>query len=199
MIVGSIPAWDIAFFKIINSSHTAFFDRFFSSVSNLGNGWVMFPIFFLLLLWKKNGTYRKTCLILAAVTLSVGGVTNAVVKELVDRPRPSAYFVAPGTREALDPDRSFEVHVVGGNLTDGSFPSGHTNTAFSLATLAVFIFGRQFWPVYAAAAIVAFSRVYLGFHFPLDTLAGACLGVSITLLVWLVASRLRLLKPGASE
>ncbi len=193
--MASILAWDIALFKIINSGHTPFLDRFFSLACNLGNGLVMFPLFFAVIFWKKPKACRKTLLILAAVALALGGIINASVKELVGRPRPPAYFVVPGTNAPEEAARSFEVHVVGKMLSDDSFPSGHTNTAFCLATLALLVFGRQFWPVYILAAMAAFSRVYLGFHFPLDTLAGASLGISVALVVWLVARKLRFLEP----
>lgn len=182
---------DVSLFKIINSHHNLFFDRFFSLVTYLGNGWVIIPLLFVLVLWRAPRSKRILTLATVAAALSIGGLSNSVVKELVDRARPSIYFVSPETQTAPEEGRLFGVHVVGKRLNDDSFPSGHTNTAFALATLAVLILGKRFWPAFIVAALVAYSRMYLGFHFPLDTLAGACLGTTIALLVWRGASRLR--------
>lgn len=189
-IVRSVLAEDIGLFKMVNAGHTLFLDRFFSMVSYLGYGWVMFPLFSLVVFWRKRGSHRISILAISAIALSISGFSNAVIKELVGRPRPAAYFIAPDTKTTTEEGPLFDVHVVGKKLNDDSFPSGHTNTAFALATLAVLIFGKGFWPTFILAAMVALSRVYLGFHFPLDTLAGACLGSAVALLIWRGASRL---------
>jgi len=69
------------------------------------------------------------------------------------------------------------------SITAGSFPSGHTIAAFSVAT----IFARRYpqhhwvaWLAYGAAATVAFSRLTLQSHFPSDVFLGAALGYSIS-------------------
>jgi membrane-associated phospholipid phosphatase len=62
-----------------------------------------------------------------------------------------------------------------------SFPSGHTAVAFATAlTLALAV--RRWWVVAAAlayAALMAYSRLYLGHHYPSDVAAGVVLGASI--------------------
>jgi undecaprenyl-diphosphatase len=175
---------DMLLFKIINTHHTAFFDRFFLFVSYLGNGWVMIPLFFVFLLWRLPKSRRIYIFVCAAVALSVSGLCNSAVKQLVGRPRPSAYFVSPNMNTATEEGRLYGVHVVGERLYNHSLPSGHANTAFTVATLTVIIFGIRFWPAFLVAMAVAYSRVYMGFLFPLDTLAGACIGSVIALGVW---------------
>jgi undecaprenyl-diphosphatase len=194
-IAKAAVAADITLFEIINTHHRLFFDWFFLFVSYLGNGWVMIPLFFVFILWKTPKSRRIRILVVAAVALSVSGVFNTAVKQLVGRPRPSAYFVFPSPNTAIEQGRSYGVHVVGKRFYDHSFPSGHTNTAFTIATLAVFIFGRQFWPAFVVAIAVAYSRVYMGAHFPLDTLAGACIGSIIVLVVWYGAATVAPQKP----
>jgi undecaprenyl-diphosphatase len=64
-----------------------------------------------------------------------------------------------------------------------SFPSGHTSAAFLFATLLFLHFGPLALPAYGWAMAVAMSRVYLGVHFPTDTLVGAALGTGLGLAV----------------
>jgi len=66
----------------------------------------------------------------------------------------------------------------------GSFPSGHTSTAFAGATLIERNFGElAAIPAYALATLVAYSRVEAGWHFPSDVLAGAALGILTTRII----------------
>ena len=116
---------------------------------------------------------RRRCaftVVLLAVLL--GSVTaNDIVKPVVRRTRP--FDAMPGT-------------VIGGRPNDASFPSGHSTTAFAAAlTLSrVAPAGAPVW--WALAALIAFSRVYLGVHYPLDVLGGAALGVACgALAIWL--------------
>ena len=183
-IVHAAVAADITLFKIINSHHAPFFDWFFWIITYLGNGWIVIPPFVALVLWKVPKSRRMRVLIGSAVVLSVTGLSNTAVKELVDRPRPLTYFVSSTTDSSAPAQRLYEVHVVKQKLYGHSVPSGHANTAFTLAALTVLVFGIRFWPAFLVALAVAYSRVYLGVHFPLDTLAGACLGIIMTLALW---------------
>lgn len=64
-------------------------------------------------------------------------------------------------------------------LDSYSFPSGHATTAFGMATML-----SSFYPLvpvqlaaFSAAALIAFSRIYVGEHYPSDVLTGAALGI----------------------
>jgi membrane-associated phospholipid phosphatase len=65
----------------------------------------------------------------------------------------------------------------------GSFPSGHTIAAFSIATVVARRYRNHRWVPYVAygsAALVGFSRMTLSAHFPSDVFVGAALGYSIS-------------------
>lgn len=62
-----------------------------------------------------------------------------------------------------------------------SFPSGHTSAAFMMATLLGYYLPSLMILLYCWAALVGFSRVVLGVHFPTDILVGVILGVGTAL------------------
>ncbi len=68
----------------------------------------------------------------------------------------------------------------------GAFPSGHASIAFACATVLAWASPRLRIPAFVLAAGIAWSRVYVGVHWPLDVLGGALLGVLMgTLFVFL--------------
>lgn len=73
-----------------------------------------------------------------------------------------------------------------------SFPSGHAAAAFACATLLAWLTPLPKVPLFVLAALIAFSRVYVGVHYPLDVIGGAVLGVATaTALRRLVEARRR--------
>jgi undecaprenyl-diphosphatase len=103
----------------------------------------------------------------ALLAFSVERVVYWIMKNSLKRARPA---------EAL-PD--FKSHIIASD--EFSFPSGHTSAAFLFVTLLTFHFGPVLVLLYPWAMAVAMSRVYLGVHFPSDTVMGAVLGSSLAL------------------
>jgi len=100
-----------------------------------------------------------------------------VAKAVADRPRP--YESVPGT--VL---RQMHAHA-------SSFPSSHTAAAFGLALALLPFLPRPAGVVALVYAFfVAWSRIYLGVHFPLDVLGGAGIGLMAGGLVLVLSSRL---------
>ena len=95
-----------------------------------------------------------------------------------------------GIFERSRPPEATGIDALVGVPATPSFPSGHAMTAFAAAGAVAVLAPRLRWPVLALAAIIAFSRVYLGVHFWLDVLAGAALGLLVGLAVaWPLRSR----------
>ena len=72
-----------------------------------------------------------------------------------------------------------------------SFPSGHATVSFACATVLALAVPRLTWPFFVLAALISFSRVYVGVHYPFDVLAGAVLGVAIAIALRTLAAALR--------
>jgi membrane-associated phospholipid phosphatase len=183
-LVHQAIAADISLFKLINAHHTAFLDVFFAAVGYLGDGWVIIPLFLALIIFKAPKRRRARVVVFVTIAFIVGGLANGLGKRFVDRPRPAAYFAAESATPGPESRCPFVVHTVGDRLVSYSFPSGHAHTAFSIAVLVVLIWGKRYWLGFVIAALVAYSRVYVGAHFPLDSLVGACMGAGITWAVW---------------
>ena len=127
-----------------------------------------------LLVWDRKKLASVFLIILFSALL--GWVIVFILKEVVARDRPSHYF-------------SEIIHIVGVELHQGSFPSGHTQLAFCVATVLAKKYSRSWKFVYPWAVIVAYSRVYVGAHFPLDVIVGAFIGYGTAKLVLWIKSR----------
>ncbi|MBN1939312.1 MAG: phosphatase PAP2 family protein [Candidatus Aminicenantes bacterium] len=195
-----VLTWDIGLFRFINSHHSRIFDAFFWGCSTFGSAWVIVPIYFAFIVIISERRRVLTVFIASVATLITGAVLVEAIKSGVDRPRPPAYFEAAGGQATADGRAgavvdnksggrgSFMVHNVGPALRSRSFPSGHSWVSFEIATLLALFFGRRFRWVYLAAAAIAYSRIYVGVHFPLDVLGGAIGGTLLALLAWRVTA-----------
>jgi membrane-associated phospholipid phosphatase len=116
--------------------------------------------------------------LLAGEAVADAEILTEVLKPAVSRWRPSA--LPPGGNFA-------DTFAEGGNRfssAHSSFPSGHTITAFAVATVISRRYGRQHrWvPIlaYGASAAIGFSRLTLSAHYTSDVFVGAVLGYSIS-------------------
>jgi undecaprenyl-diphosphatase len=86
--------------------------------------------------------------------------------------------------------RPHEPHPLVAVPHSSSFPSGHTATAFAGATTLSYLVPRGAPAFYVLAAAIAYSRLYVGVHFPVDVAGGVVIGV-VTALLLLAAARRR--------
>ena len=136
---------------------------FISALGNLGIIWIALGVF--LLFVKK---YRKAGFMVLIALLIEFLICNVYLKNAVAAPRP------------FDINTSVELLIP--KPGDHSFPSGHTGAAFATAA-ALYISkvrGRGF--VFILACAMAFSRLYLYVHFPVDILGGIAVGTGSGLL-----------------
>jgi undecaprenyl-diphosphatase len=134
------------------------FDTIFVALTHIGSfGIVWFTLAVIATLRLRRPIIFP--LVVAAYFLSAA-ITD-VLKLAIDRHRPVDHPLVPA-------------------LATHSFPSGHAATSFACAaTLATFVSRRGRIVLYVLAAGIAYSRVYVGVHYPLDVLAGAAIGFGV--------------------
>ena len=171
--------WDQALFLQLNSFGSSFWDPFFLLLSHKATN-VVFYLSLLLYIGYKRNTQQALILFFLAVLLVVitDQITNAF-KYGFERLRPC---YTEGIKEKM----RWVKEGCGGRY---SFFSGHASNSFALATFFGFIFSKykRLLPLmFGLAAAVAYSRIYLGVHFPLDILCGSLFGILWTSLYFSV-------------
>ncbi len=108
---------------------------------------------------RESLLYLTICLIAVGMSDGVG----SILKTIFERPRPCQ--VLDGVNLLVGCGKSF------------SFPSNHAANAFSLSAGLSYFFKGAHIPLYLIAGVIAFSRVYVGVHYPSDVVFGAVVGV----------------------
>jgi membrane-associated phospholipid phosphatase len=108
----------------------------------------------------------------SGISIAFAALTTASIKLAVQRERP--YKKYPNDITARTHSGPY------------SFPSGHTTSAFAMATALTLSY--QEWyvavPAYVYAGLVGYSRMRLGMHFPSDVFGGMVIGIGSGFLVW---------------
>ena len=168
LAVDGVPGWDASLFRTVHDLPTGLEPVLWAPMQ-LGSA--LAPGVVAALTWVAWGRWRPS---VGAVVAGLGGWWAAqLVKEQVDRGRP---FLLLGD----------DVRV-GAPQAGLGYLSGHATVAFALAAVVSPYLTRPTRVlVYALAGVVAFARVHVGAHFPLDVVAGAALGYGVGWL-WNVA------------
>ncbi len=129
-----------------------------------GNAWFIpaLAVLAAALIWKGGRRGRVFVLMLALVIGAGDGLVINTVKKAVARPRPYATIT--------------EARLLTGKGGVGAMPSSHTSTWVAAALIAAVCYRRSWRFMVPLAGCMAFSRVYVGAHYPTDVLAGVVLG-----------------------
>tara|TARA_B110000459_G_C16593895_1_gene487616 strand:- start:124 stop:690 length:567 start_codon:yes stop_codon:yes gene_type:complete len=165
--------WDKTLFLWLNTRGTPTFDSFWMMMTNRASNILIYLILWLFISWKttwKKGLYLL--LFTALLILLTDQLTN-LFKLNFGRLRP-----------CYDQEIKSLIRLVKSNCGGRfSFFSGHASNSFALAIffggiLKSYIRYSNYGLLFIAS-LIAYSRVYIGVHFPLDIICGAIAGVSI--------------------
>jgi undecaprenyl-diphosphatase len=157
----------ITFYWLNRTLRARYLDRIMPMITHLGGAIVSVSLSLVFLL--ANDSLLRNLGKHLAMSLLISHLIVVFCKKSFPRRRP---------HQALD-----EVFTAGNVLHDPSFPSGHATAAFCVAATLAPLFSVGAICLYALASIVAYSRVYLGLHYPSDVLIGSCLGITTTLFI----------------
>ena len=134
--------------------------RFFTHLGDSGAVWIALCAVLLLLRPTRRGGVEL------ALSLAVTAILcNLILKPIIARDRP---FLSIEELELIVPA-----------LTSYSFPSGHASSSLTAAMTLTLVYGRRGAWAFLPAVLIAFSRMYVGIHYPSDVIVGALLGCAV--------------------
>lgn len=170
-----LTQFDHWLFEKVNQSWTnSFFDFLFPAITDLHKNPLTLLVVLPLLafwIWKRKVLALKWLLVLIFSIGLADLISYRVIKKNVLRDRPQYTGI--------------QVNLRTHEHTGTSFPSNHAANMGAAATTLT-LAAPPLWPVFFAIGLsVAYSRVYVGVHFPIDVAAGFALGSLVAILIWL--------------
>lgn len=177
-ILDSIIDIDTNLFLFFNGINSPFWDSVFYVITGK-LFWIPFVLGLLVLTYLKAGWRVIYVFLFMGIAMGLSDIISVkLFKEVFERLRPCHNPIITGL-----------VHTVNGHCGGQfGFVSSHAANSFALAVFAGLLFKQKFKFVMPAmlfwAALVSYSRVYVGVHFPLDIICGGLLGAFIACLVY---------------
>ena len=159
-----VDALDANLFLLVNHlPHTHLLNKIFYSLTVAFNGgmfWYVTLALAALRNYRRTGEYLREIVLPLTITTAL---VEFPIKSYFRRRRPFITII--------------QAIVIGKKPGTWSFPSGHSASAFAGAWLLNRTFARRWGLRYVLASMVAFSRIYLGDHYPGDVASGSLLGL----------------------
>ncbi|MCX6267725.1 MAG: phosphatase PAP2 family protein [Bacteroidetes bacterium] len=160
----SLKSFDQTLFLFLNGHHSSFFDPIVYWGTNPVS-WLPLYILLLYLLVRRYRWHTFWILLFAAIMILFSDQLANISKDMVVRPRPT---YEPGLTG---------LHTVNGYFGGRfGFYSAHASTNLAIAVYMIILLGRPFpcFPLLMLvwALFMAYSRIYLGVHYPGDIIAG---------------------------
>ena len=154
----------------LNGLGTESWDQFWILATNQLS-WIPLYLIFFYLIFKSLGWKKGLALVLlTAVLITFSDQFTVFLKDSFERLRPNR-----------DPSVNTMIRILKNN-SSFSFVSGHATTSMAVSLLMFLTLRKSFpytWLFFIWPIIFAYSRIYIGVHFPMDVLCGALLGAGI--------------------
>ena len=177
---------DKAIFRFFNTTTSnPFFDILMPIITNQ-NIWAIPILCIILYLAIKGGRRGQITVIILIIACGLADYTSAsILKPFFERLRPSHEMIE-GIRVLMDKGGKY------------GFVSSHAANIFAAAVVFGYFYPKKKQVYFSIAALVAFSRVYVGVHYPGDIIFGGLLGYGLAwavLSLWVII-KMRELKKG---
>jgi len=167
--LNELKVWDKDLFLFLNGMHSPLWD-YTMTLFTLTPTWLLFYGLILGIIVKKHE--KKSLFIIVAIILLIvcSDQFAGILKHTIQRLRPSN---EPGLAQL--------VHVFFSKGGQFGFVSAHAANTFAFATFSSLLFKNSRYSlfIFPWAMIIAYSRIYLGVHYPGDVLGGAILGICV--------------------
>lgn len=168
-MVECLDSLDRSIFLFLNGMHNDFFDMFMWYVSKTAT-WSLMLLFLLYIIFKNN--WRMALMVILGIALTItlaDQISSGLVKDFIGRFRPTH-----------NPEIESIVHTVNG-YKGGlyGFVSSHAANTLGVAVYISLLFRNRYITLFMMlwSLLVAYSRIYLGVHYPGDILGGMIVGV----------------------
>ena len=166
----------------LNGINSPFWDNFFWIYTDV---FIWIPFYILIaaaIIYRQHTKGLLTLLCLALVIVLCDQISCTIIKETVERLRPSHEPDLEGIVRLLHNKKSGQF----------SFVSAHAANTFGLAMFTTLIFKKWSYGIFIFiwAAFNSYTRIYMGLHYPGDILGGIILGILISFLVYLLYKKL---------
>lgn len=174
---------DASLLLFLNGANNEFFDELFWLITGKF-AWI--PMICVLLFCTFRKDWKTGVLVVVGIALTItlcDQVSSGIIKDAVCRLRPTR-----------DPEIGSLVHVVNGYRGGQyGFVSSHAANSFGVAMFLAMMFrNRAFsWIIMLWAAVLSYSRIYLGVHYPGDIVCGGLLGVALGAVVYCIYIRVK--------
>lgn len=172
VMIHEIIEWDERLFLLLNGKYVGWLDYVMVFLSSY-LCWVLSALLMLTFVYLKSDSWKKMTALFFAMTVAMSALITNIIKPIIARPRPIHNEEWDGVIRALE----------GTSDMSYSFFSSHSATTFSMAVF-FFLIVRKLklslyygWAAILWAAAVAYSRIYVAKHYPLDVLCGTLFGI----------------------
>src|SRR3989339_2252506 len=155
---------DVNLLYFINHAlSNSFFDKLFPFITEVKNWYVAYIILFLMLIIKCGRIGRIAAVGMILLIVATDQFSSFFLKSLIGRIRPCNVYS--------------DLNVLVTCTESFSFPSSHAVNNFGMAMFFTKVFPKYKWSFFIVATLMAFSRPYVGVHYPSDAIGGALIGI----------------------